>query len=187
MTKGKKAKKQKEVDITFLDNNGIVYIYIIAFISLIFSISCNLHWIILFPLGIFLIYDIWFRWLRKGLWHHYGRDYEGTIASINSASKYTSFFIAFIAVSLSLIISEDTDPQLIELFQAPLIQAYGFIVLAFSGLVLLFIPIPYLNKDEKKEPSEALKNCFFAVLFMEKTIIYLLIYLITLILNTLLC
>lgn len=132
----------------------------------------------LFPITMFLLYDIWFRWIRKGRWSDHGRNYKGTVESISSASQYTSFFIAFIAISLSLALNTDIPGELKALFSEFIIQCYGLVILAFSGLVLLFIPIPYLAGGNTEEPSDALKNCFFAVLFMEKTIILLLMYLI---------
>ncbi len=170
----------------FLDNYGIVFVYVIAFLSLIFSTSTSTtnstsdekHWIIIIPIVVFLIYDIWFRWFRNGDWREFGRTSKVTVESIRAASQYTSFFIAFIAISLSLAINNNITDEFKGLFDDIIIRCYGFIVLSFSGLVLLFIPIPYLVKDEKKEPTDALKNCFFFVLFMEKTIILLLIYLI---------
>ncbi|MDD3321739.1 MAG: hypothetical protein PHS59_09890 [Paludibacter sp.] len=162
----------------FLDNYGAVYIYSFAFLSLIFSTLFEMHWIIIIPIVVFLIYDIWFRWIRIGYWSEFGRTYNGTVESIRAASQYTSFFIAFIAISLSLAVKNEITTGLESLFDEIIIRCFGFIVLSFSGLVLLFIPIPYLVKGEKKEPSNALKNCFFIVLFMEKTIILILIYLI---------
>lgn len=160
----------------FFDDYGIIIVYLVAFSSLYFSTIFEKPWIILIPIAVFLSYDIWFRWVRK--WCIHSRTYEGTIESIRVASQYTSFFIAFIAISLSVAVNANISNELSNFFGQSIIQCYGFIVLAFSGLVLLFIPIPYLDKGNKKEPSRALKNCFFCVLFMEKTIIILLIYLI---------
>lgn len=173
-----KEREQRPKTTKFLDNYGIIFVYSFAFLSLVFSTLFEMHWIIIIPIVVFLIYDIWFRWIRKGCWCEYGRNYTGTVVSIKAASQYTSFFIAFIAISLSLAVDNEITNELKDLFGEFIIRCYGFIVLSFSGLVLLFIPIPYLDKGEKKEPSNALKNCFFIVLFMEKTIILLLIYLI---------
>lgn len=182
MKKNKKEYNDKEQRIKLtkiLDDYGVLIVYIIAFLSLIFSVLFKSHYIMIIPIIVFFIYDIWFRWLRKGSWVVYGRDYIGTVESIRMASQYTSFFIAFIAISLSFALENEISSELKELFTNKIIQYFGFVVLSFSGLVLLFIPIPYLMKgNEEKEPSTALKNCFFLVLFMEKTIILLLVYLI---------
>ncbi|GAB5526982.1 MAG: hypothetical protein Roseis2KO_48540 [Roseivirga sp.] len=164
----------------FTDKYGILIMYLSSLLSLITATYFQIHELMLIPITMFLLYDMWFRWIRQGKenWSGHGRSYKGTVDSISSASQYTSFFIAFIAISLSLALSTDIPIALKALFSELIIQCYGFVVLAFSGLVLLFIPIPYLTGGNTKEPSDALKNCFFAVLFMEKTIILLLMYLI---------
>lgn len=165
---------------SFLEKNGILLMYFFSLLFLVTSTHFGIHELMLAPIVMFLSYDIWFRWIRQGKenWSGHGRSYKGTVESISSASQYTSFFIAFIAISLSLALSTDIPVALKALFSEFIIQCYGFVVLAFSGLVLLFIPIPYLTHGNAEEPSEALKNCFFTVLFMEKTIILLLVYLI---------
>ncbi len=164
----------------FIDKYGILIMYFTSLVFLFLSTWSKTHELMLAPIVMFLSYDIWFRWIRQGKenWSGHGRNYKGTVESISSASQYTSFFIAFIAISLSLALSTNIPAALKTLFSEFIIQCYGFVVLAFSGLVLLFIPIPYLTRSNAEEPSEALKNCFFAVLFMEKTIILLLMYLI---------
>jgi hypothetical protein len=200
MTTSRKPKVQRSVVTTFWDNYGILAVYMIALLALIYSTVHNAHWFMLIPIAIFLIHDIWFRWCRKSSWVSSGRDHNGTVESIRAASQYTSFFIAFIAISLSLTVEntifllgdikvtgdDNLTNEIKNLFASPLVQYYGFTILAFSALVLLFIPISYLDtkkknwkkKKKNREPSIALKNCFFAVLFMEKTIILLLVYLI---------
>ena len=175
-----------------LDDFGILFVYISAFVLLVIATRTDLHGLLAIQIVIFFLYDIRFRLVKQGQWSNYGRDFEGALASITSASTYTSFFIGFIAISLSLIANTGIPEPLKDLINDPYIQVYVFITLSFSGLTLMFIPIPYVLKqkkgknaknegedeEENREPSEALKNCFFAVLFMEKTVILLLIYII---------
>jgi polyferredoxin len=165
-----------------IENHGIWIVYLIAFLSILFAVLFDQqHWIMLIPIGVFLFYDSRFRWFRarEEKWHKHGRDKKETLESIRMASQYTSFFIAIIAVSLSIVLEKSPLPlSLTNLLANGFVKSYGLVVLALSGVVLLFIPIAYSNNTDDNEPSRALKNCFFCVLLMEKIIILLLVYLI---------
>jgi len=79
---------------------------------------------------------------------------------------------------VGIIIGNDDGPGFFEFMkQNGWLLAYSFIIIAFSGIALLFIPVQYKDPGETDKPSESLKNCFFAVLFFEKIIILLLVYL----------
>lgn len=173
-------KKKHKTSLKFEDY-GILIIYSIAFLSLLTAVlfaEKGYHWIILFPIGVFIIYDIWFSFCRKDRWLSSGRSYKETIASINSASLYTSYFIAFIAISFSILLETGKDHFVWEVINDPWLKVYAFLILSLSGIILLFIPIPYKKKAKHaKEPSRALKNCFFTVLLLEKITIILIIYL----------
>ena len=166
----------------------IVAMYLMVFVSLLLSVVCKClwttngigyDWIIGICLVIFLHYDILFRQYHKDNWLIIGRSIETTLDSIRAACQYISYFIAFIAISFTLF-SEMKIPNSKETFdliiESPILRIYIFLVLSFSAISLLFIPIPYATVKSKDEPSKALKNCFTAVVFMEKVIVTLTIY-----------
>ena len=162
----------------FCERNGVLIIYAFAALTLYIVPLINAHWMMLIPISIFIVYDGYFRFykFKRNNWKDHGRDFKGTLESIRMASQYISFFIALIAISIGLLIEKDLFLCFQHLFDNIFIQFYGLTILVFSGVILLFIPIPYKcgNNDE---PTKALKNCFFAVLLMEKIIILLLVYL----------
>jgi len=156
---------------------GIIINYVIAFLSILLAIICKQHWIILLPVLYFLIHDITFRIDKKGC-NFEGRDYKTTVESVRAASNYISYFIALIGVFVGILISSDKMIPVLDLMKNDAwIKVYGFIVITLSGVALLFVPVQYKQIGENNErPTEALKNCFFAVLFFEKVIILFLIY-----------
>ncbi len=158
---------------------GILLNYAIAFFSILLAVICKQHWMVLIPVFCFLIHDIDFAYIGSEE-NFKCRTYEGTVKSITSASNYISYFIALIGIVMSVLVGTQQWDALRSIIIADdWIQAYGFIIIVLSGTSLLFIPIRY--KEDGDQPSRALKNCFFAVLFFEKVIIiflsYILIYL----------
>lgn len=161
----------------FYQRWGILLCYIIAFLSILISVAFDWSWFMLVPIALFFYHDLNFR-IDSGKTNFLGRSYAETVESIRAASNYISYFIALIGVFVGIIIGNDDGPGFFEFMkQNGWLLAYSFIIIAFSGIALLFIPVQYKDPGETDKPSESLKNCFFAVLFFEKIIILLLVYL----------
>lgn len=174
----------------FVENNKVFIIFpIILGFLLLELFFYEQYYIPLFPVFFCLVYDIHFRNKNKGEWSSYGRDTESTLAGIRAAIQYTTFMFGFIGIALSKCFegSAADNPLLIFLNQSYWIKSYALTILFSVTLLLLFIPVSYnkFPRNPKKdkvsadpnEPSSALKNYYFTVLFLQKVVILLTVYL----------
>ncbi|MBC35066.1 MAG: hypothetical protein CL663_03355 [Bacteroidetes bacterium] len=180
--------KEEKSSNAFFNDSAILFIYGITFLTYCAGFWLrDQHYIMLLPIICFIGYDYWFTYKNKKAWGDAGRCKSDTLDSIRSASTYTSYFLAFVALSISLL-SEGPDIAKSINMENFWIQIYILLILSLSGIILLFIPVTYKMKyEEKKEderPSKALKNCFFVVLLSEKIVITLIIYLIIVLLGS---
>ena len=98
------TKKHKKKLNTFLNDSVILLIYAIAFVSYCVGfLFKDQHWIMLIPIICYISYDIWFTYYNERSWGKKGRCKMDTLDSIRSASTYTSYFLAFVALSISLL------------------------------------------------------------------------------------
>ncbi len=166
-----------------IEDGSIIFMYGISFFCLLFAAIYyqppqHKHWIMIIPLILYFIYDLYFRIDRQNK-NFSGRDAKEILSSITTTSTYISFFIAAIGILASVIIDKNNISIIKELFKDEWITGYGFLIIALSGVALLFIPVQYTNKNYPSKATAALKNCFFSVLFFEKVIIILIMYLLT--------
>lgn len=166
---------------SFYQDWGILLNYGISLISIILAVVLHLHWIILIPIFCFLLHDIDFVFNNSES-NFESRKPVGTVESIRAASNYISYFIALIGVFIGLS-SKDWGSLKNILNESLWIKTYALILVVLSGVSLLFIPVRYFEKNVN-QPSKALKNCFLIVLFFEKVIIVLLVYVLIFIVNS---
>lgn len=173
-----------------LFGSGILLMYGITFFILMLVLFLKLNytvegigydWIIGINLLIFVAYDLRFRFYKKDNWVSIGRSKSVTLASIRAACQYISYFIAFLAIGFTLFSDKEIGENLAYtyVFKSSLLMLYALMILTFSAISLLFVPVPYTDKEQyahRREPSKVLKNCFTTVLLMQKIIITLTIY-----------
>jgi len=167
------------------------YSIFISFLVIVFTVWAsiafkNCHYIIIFPILFFLVYDVLF-WKEKKRWCRLGRDYKTTLRGIRAAIQYTTILFGFIGIAFGSFLDESTIGLVIELFREELVlQYYAAAMVVIITVLLLFIPITYIDSEtininehnKTLEPSQALKNYHFMVLFLQKALILLSVYII---------
>jgi hypothetical protein len=157
-------------------NNGYInlVLYSMAIIFLLCSIFFNLPQLLLIQVVLFLVYDILFVSERNSF---EGRTVKETVESIRAACTYLSYVFILMSIFAGVILDSGNNTQkCIESFKSDIyLMSYSLISLIGSIVAMLFIPIQYKTKGVEG-PSNALKNCFFFVLFMEKTVLLLFTY-----------
>ena len=176
---------------TLHDKSGVIIMFFLISSSLFFFSKKDCRpWITLFLIILFLVYDLLFKFSYKGEWVKYGRDYNNTLKGIRAAIQYTAILIGFVGVVLSSIVDKDLLTKLKGLVvdgDDLLLKFYAFLLLAIPTFMLLFIPVTYtiehehkpeskIKSKEKIEPSLALKNYLFLILFLQKVLIILCVY-----------
>jgi hypothetical protein len=186
--------KKRDFLAILIENYAVWIIFIFTVILLLLALKFSEeHYIIIFPIIIFLINDIIFRRSNKGKWRLYGRNYKSTLHGIRAAIQYTTFLFGFIGIVLSSSFDLGILTSLLEFFfESKWLQFYLISISMIITLMLLFIPVVYSkpqNKEDKEgeEPSQALKNYYFIILFLQKTIILLTMYLLLLALQNYIC
>lgn len=178
---GTNNKKPRATTLKEWIDNNIVFI-IFPFIAIVFLLTLKfetMHWLMLLPVGLLLAYDINFRLKNKGRWRHYGRDYQATLHGIRAAIQYTTFLFGFVGIALGQFLSFESDNLLFVYFKSSdWIRVYGIAVVLMVIILLLFLPITYRYPDNNDEPTIALKNYYSLVLFLQKVVILLTMYLI---------
>lgn len=161
-----------------LGNWANILLYAIAFFVLIASQAFGWHpAMLLFPLVLFAGYDLWFA-LHPKIWEEGGKTVSEALESIGSASQYTTYFVGFIGVVLSVMVSNPAGQEVLQMFRQVWYSAYGIGILVSAGTLLLFIPVAYRRRpDNEQEASWGLRACFGLVVFLQKTVVLLVIYL----------
>lgn len=175
----RKANNYLKKFINLYFSSSIIISLIVVFVYTFFSIYYeSKYWIPIVILVFFLIHDAVFRFINVN-WIDYGRDYITTLRGLRSAIQYTSILMAFVGVIFSQFLK-----QIVLFLKISIdniyIKIYIIILLFIITFMLLFIPIIYKNYPSEKfnnEPSCALKNYFFIVLYFQKCIVILTIYL----------
>jgi len=164
---------------SFLENNSVFFIFTLVVVAMLLGIRFpEAYYIMLFPLTMLLVFDIVFRVKRKGKWEKYGRDYKSTLDGIRAAIQYTTFLFGFIGIALSKCFDDITNNPLIAFInKSSWLKAYALTIILSVLILLLFIPVVYRKPSTKKEPSEMLKNYYLVVLYLQKVVIILTVYL----------
>ncbi len=178
--------KAKIFNKAIIKNNAILIMFALTVCTILLALKFNSqYYIILLPIIAFFIYDINFR-LKKESWKLYGRDYKTTLDGIRAAIQYTTFLFGFIGIALGQLLNKGLNEEILVLFyKSQWLQTYVVSIILIIALMLLFIPVVYTKRTDcdnnKCEPSSALKNYYFLILFLQKTFVILTVYLLLLI------
>lgn len=156
---------------------------------MIVSLLYSLHWLILFPVLIFAAYDGYF---CRNEDFQGGRNLRQTLEGIRAANNYISYIIAFIGLFSGIVFSRNENLAILNVLKKDVwLLGYAFSIVALSGVVMLFIPVKYIERGtlneeadvENARPSAALRVYYCMVIFLEKVIVLFLIYLLLVILR----